>query len=385
MAWYTISFYILVNYDKIKRIYIEIGIVMEEKVFKRIKELTELQGTSGFEQQVRQYMSQQLSPLVDKIDYDGLGGVFGIREHQDKKAPRVMFAAHMDEVGFMVSHILDNGLFKVLPLGGWNPYVVSAQRYTLQTKQGNYPCISSSVPPHLLRGTNNSGEVSIENILFDAGFISKEEALSFGVRPGDTIVPQVETILTANQKRIISKAWDNRYGCAVILDALEQIKEDCLPNTLIAGANVQEEVGLRGAKGSTTKFKPDVFFAVDCSPADDLQSKSGTFGHLGEGTLLRIFDPGFILLKGMREYLLDTAETHGIKYQYFVSKGGTDAGAAHQSNYGVPSAVIGVCARYIHTHQTLFAIEDYYAAREMIVQIAKTFDQSTLETIKTIG
>ena len=150
---------------------------------------------------------------------------------------------------------------------------------------------------------------------------------------------------------------------------------------LIAGANVQEEVGLRGTKGAVHKFKPDLFFAVDCSAADDLTTTKDTFGHLGEGFLLRIQDPGMITLKGMREFLLDTAETHDIPYQYFVSKGGTDAGAAHVMNDGVPSAVIGVCARYIHTHQTMFHIDDYAAAKEMVAQVIKALDKSTYETI----
>lgn len=356
---------------------------MNEVTFNRIKTLTELKGTSGNEYRIRDFMHREMEPLVDRIETDGLGGVFGIRENSDQSAPKLMFAAHMDEVGFMVAQITDRGLFKVVPLGGWNPYVVSAQRFTLITAKGDYPCVSSSVPPHLLRGTNGQQDVSVESILFDAGFESKDEAESFGVRPGDTIVPDVETIFTANKKRIISKAWDNRYGCSVILDVLESIKNDKLPNTLIAGANVQEEVGLRGAKGSTTKFNPDIFFAVDCSAADDLTTTNGTFGHIGKGTLIRIQDPGFILLRGMREFLLDTAETHHIPYQYFVSKGGTDAGAAHQSNEGIPSGVIGVVARYIHTHQTMFAIEDYDAAKEMIKQIALTLDKSVLETIKS--
>lgn len=354
---------------------------MDNKTFKRIKELTELQATSGHEYYIRQYLKDNMTPFVDKIEHDGLGGIFGIRQHQDNNAPKVMFAAHMDEVGFMVAQITDRGLFKVVPLGGWNPYVVSAQRFTLQTAKGNYPCISASVPPHLLRGTTGQNNVSVDSILFDAGFESKDEAESYGVRPGDTIVPQTETIMTANNKRIISKAWDNRYGCTVILDTLEDLKDTQLPNTLIAGANVQEEVGLRGAKGSTTKFNPDIFFAVDCSAADDTTTTNGTFGHLGKGTLIRLQDPGFILLRGMKEFLLDTASTHNIPYQYFISKGGTDAGAAHQTNHGIPSAVIGVVARYIHTHQTLFAIEDYEAAREMVKQIALTLDRSVLDTI----
>ena len=110
---------------------------------------------------------------------------------------------------------------------------------------------------------------------------------------------------------------------------METLQNEELGHTLIAGANVQEEVGLRGSKPSVHKFNPDIFFAVDCSAADDIHTKKGTYGHLGEGTLLRIFDPGLITLPRLREYLLDTAATHNIPYQYFVSKGGTDAGAAH--------------------------------------------------------
>lgn len=353
---------------------------MEEKTFQRIKELTELQGTSGFEQDIREYMKANMEPLVDEVHQDGLGGVFGLRKHEDADAPRIMVAAHMDEVGFMISQINSNGLFKVIPLGGWNPYVVSAQRFTLRTGKGDYPCISSSVPPHLLRGKGPQ-QLDVKDILFDAGFESKEEAESFGVRPGDTIVPAVETVKTANGKRIISKAWDNRYGCTVVLEALEALQDEKLGHTLIAGANVQEEVGLRGAKVSVNKFKPDLFFAVDCSAADDTVTTNGTFGHLGEGTLMRIQDPGMIMLPRLREYLLDTAETHHIPYQYYVSNGNTDASAAHTQNEGIPSTVIGVVGRYIHTQQTMFSIADFDAAKEMLVQVLKGLDKSTVRTI----
>lgn len=110
-------------------------------------------------------------------------------------------------------------------------------------------------------------------------------------------------------------------------------------------------------------------------------TKNGTFGHLGEGTLMRIYDPGLIMLPRLKEYLLDTAETNNIPYQYFVSKGGTDAGAAHTANEGIPSTVIGVVGRYIHTHQTMFSIADYDAAREMLIQTLRGLDRSTVQTI----
>ena len=124
--------------------------------------------------------------------------------------------------------------------------------------------------------------------------MSKEEVLEFGIRQGDIIVPESETILTANGKNVISKAWDNRYGCLMVLELLDYLKDKELPVTLIIGANVQEEVGLRGAHVSTTKFKPEVFFAVDCSPATDTFGNDN--GRLGEGSLLRYYDPGHIML-----------------------------------------------------------------------------------------
>lgn len=351
---------------------------MDDKRFALIKKLTETQSVSGFEHKIREVICEEMTPYVDEIQQDGLGGIFGIRDKKD--APTIMVAAHMDEVGFMLSQITDEGFFRVIPLGGWNPQVVSAQRFTLQTRKGDYPVVSSSVPPHLLRGKESKAQ-EIKDILFDAGFESKEEAEAYGVRPGDTIVPDVETIRMANGKTILGKAWDNRYGVTAVLEALRDLKDTELPNRLVAGANVQEEVGLRGTKGSVRKFNPDLFFAVDCSPADDVYGGKDAFGQLGQGTLIRIQDPGHIMSKEMREFLLDTAETHNIPYQYFVSKGGTDAGAAHQLNEGVPSAVVGMVARYIHTHQTIFHIEDYEAALEMLKQVILTLDQSTVDTI----
>lgn len=353
---------------------------MNQEDFRRIKQITEIQSTSGFEHNIRAFMRDELTPLVDKVHVDGLGGIFGVRENKNNDAPKLMLAAHMDEVGFMVINITTNGLIKVRPLGGWNPYVVSAQRFTLQTDNGDYPVVSSSVPPHLLRG-GDSQKVKVEDILFDAGFSSKEEAESYGVRPGQPIVPDVETIQMANGKTILGKAWDNRFGVTAVLEALKEVKDDTLPNTLIAGANVQEEVGLRGTRGAVRKFQPDAFFAIDASPADDMDGKKDANGRIGDGILIRILDPGYIMSKEMRDYILDTAESNNIPYQYFVSNGGTDAVAAHQLLEGIPTGVVGIPARYIHTHQTLFHIDDYYAAKEMLVQLMKTFDKSTLDTI----
>lgn len=348
-------------------------------LFAKIKTVTELDGIAGYEHHIRDYLRNTITPLVDRVETDGLGGIFGIRDHADKTAPKLMVAAHMDEVGFMVSDIKADGTMRVVEIGGWNPLVISSQRFTLYTRSGQaIPVISGSVPPHLLGGKGQLPKVS--DIIFDAGFADKSEAESYGITPGDIIVPVSETILTANQKNIISKAWDNRYGVLMVTELLNHLKGQELPNTLIAGANVQEEVGLRGAHVSTTAFEPDIFLAVDCSPAGDIY---GNQGNIGDGTLIRFYDPGHILLKEMRDFLLDTAEEAGIKYQFYTGKGGTDAGAAHLKHKGVPSTTIGVCARYIHSHQTLYALDDFIEAQAFLQALVKKLDQSTLDTIKS--
>lgn len=355
---------------------------MNDKTWARIKKYTEHQGTSGQEHLVRQALRQDMKPLVDEIHQDGLGGIFGVKNNKQIDAPRVMFAAHMDEVGFIVTDILPTGTFKVATIGGWNPVVISSQRFTLFTSKGTYPVVSSSVSPHLLRGTGHAPQLpTIDDILFDGGFVDYDEAWAYGVRPGDFIVPEVKTILTANKKRVISKAWDNRFGVVTILEALEALVNEPTPNTLIMGANVQEEVGLRGAHGAVNLLKPDIFFAVDSSAADDNAESQGHQGVLDQGTLLRVFDPTVVTPLRLREFLLSVAEDNHIPYQYFVSKGGTDAAAAQTARNGIPSVALGVASRYIHTHQTVWSIADFEAAKAFVIAIAKSLDNTNLQTI----
>ena len=171
-------------------------------LFSKIKEVTELSAISGHEAPVRAYLREKLTPHVDEVVTDGLGGIFGVKHSEAANAPRVLVASHMDEVGFMVSEIKADGTFRVVSIGGWNPMVVSSQRFKLFTREGReIPVISGSVPPHLTRGTGGPTMPAISDIVFDGGFADKAEAESFGIRPGDTIVPDSSAILTANEKK----------------------------------------------------------------------------------------------------------------------------------------------------------------------------------------
>ena len=293
-----------------------------------------------------------------------------------------MVAGHMDEVGFMVTQITENGMIRFQPLGGWWNQVLLAQRVEIITNNGPVIGVIGSIPPHLLSDEVRNKPMDIKNMLIDIGADDLEEAIKIGIQPGQQIVPICPFTPMANNKKILAKAWDNRYGCGLAIELLKELKDEKLPNTLYSGANVMEEVGLRGAQTAATLIKPDLFFALDASPANDMSGSKTEFGQLGKGTLLRIFDRSMITHRGMREFVLDTAETHNIPYQYFISQGGTDAGRVHMSNEGVPSAVVGICSRYIHTAGSIIHTDDYAAAKELIIKLVRSADKTTLETIR---
>lgn len=349
---------------------------MNQETIELFRTLTTLHAAPGYETEVRRFMKEQISLYADEIIYDKLGSIFGVK-HGDPNGPRVMVSGHMDEVAFMVTRITKNGMLKFQPLGGWSPYVLQAQKLVVHTKNGPIYGIVASTPPHLGGGE----KPEIKNMLIDIGADSEEHAKELGVQPGCFVTPYMDFTFTADKKKIIAKAWDNRYGCGLAIELLKELKDKKLPNTLYSGATVQEEVGLRGAETAANLIKPQIFFALDASPANDITGDPTEFGQIGKGVLLRILDRTYVTHRGMREFMLDMAEKHKIPYQYFVSQGGTDAGKVHLHGEGVPSILVGICARYIHSHAAMIHIDDYAAAKEMLIKLVEAMDMTTYKTI----
>ncbi|MDV2686402.1 M42 family metallopeptidase [Alkalihalophilus lindianensis] len=353
---------------------------MNQDTMNLFKTLTELQGAPGFEHDVRKFVRRELEKYTDEIAQDRLGSIFGVKRG-DETGPTVMVAGHMDEVGFMVTSISDKGLIRFQTLGGWWSQVLLAQRVQIMTDTGPVIGVIGSTPPHLLEESQRKKPMEIKQMYIDIGADDKEDAKKIGIKPGQQIVPICPFTPMANEKKILAKAWDNRYGVGLSIELLKELKDDKLPNILYSGATVQEEVGLRGAATSAQMIKPDIFYALDASPANDATGGKDAFGHLGKGALLRILDRTMVTHRGMREFILDTAETNKIPYQYFISQGGTDAGRVHTTGNGVPSAVIGICSRYIHTAASIIHIDDYAAAKELVVKLVKSTDKNMLDQI----
>lgn len=348
-----------------------------------MRELTQAPGAPGAERSVQQLMEEHLAANAEQVITDRLGSIFGVKTGYSL-GPKVMVAGHMDEVAFMITKIRKDGLLTFGGLGGWNPQTLLSQRVEIITRSGKRIMGAiGSIPPHALSAEQRKKPTPIDKMFIDVGARNKEDVEELGIRPGDVAVPYGPFEELEGGHRILSKAWDNRLGCAMSIELLRELKREIHPNVVYAGATVQEEVGLRGAATAANLVKPDVFFAVDVGPAaGDIPGKSDGFGKIGDGVLIRLYDRSMITSPKMRDFLLDTAEEENIPYQVFVSPGGgTDAGRVHLMLDGVPSAAIGICGRYIHTHSSIVDKGDIEATKAFLVALIKRLDRTTYETL----
>ncbi|MDK8644794.1 M42 family peptidase [Staphylococcus condimenti] len=352
----------------------------KNKTLKQMKILTEFHSAPGFENDLKDYIKSEMEPYADDFVYNKMGGFYAVKRSENPNAKKVMIAAHMDEVGFMITNITDNGMIQFTNLGGVAADIWQGQR--LKVKNRNNEIVTgvvASIPKHFRSG--NEGLPEIKDLMLDIGSESAEEVRSRGIEIGDSIVPDTEFI-QLSEYRYAGKAWDNRYGCLLAIEILKLFKDIKLDVDLYVGANVQEEVGLRGARAAAEQIDPDIAFVVDCSPANDMKGAQQLSGKLGGGTLIRIKDGTMILKPSFRDYLLQLCDKQNINHQYYISPGGTDGGEIHKANSGIPTAVIGVCARYIHSSDSVFDIRDYYAARQLLFESVKSLDNDQIERLQ---
>ncbi|MFV0499667.1 MAG: M42 family metallopeptidase [Bacilli bacterium] len=347
---------------------------------KRLQTLCDLDAVAGHESEVRNYMKASMQEMNYEIIQDKLGSIFAYKPSKNPNAPTVMIAGHMDEVGFIVTGYTKHGLLKIHPLGGFWSQVLLTMRVTVtNTKGDKYHGVVSTIAPHLLTPELRKVPFELAKMEVDCGFIDDEDAKN-KVSIGSIITPEKNFKQLGNH-RFISKAFDNRYGCAMTLDILETIQSKEFDVNLYIGATVQEETGLKGAITSANMIKPDIFIAVDASPARDTAGDTNELGRLGMGYLVRHFDRTFIHNSSFKKYISNLANKHNILSQDYFSPGGTDAGAVHVSNDGVISTIIGIPSRNIHTSSSIIDIRDYDQAKKIIVEIINDINTQKLQEI----
>lgn len=349
---------------------------------KLLQEITEASGVPGYETEVRAVMRRYLDDAAT-IEQDKMGSLIA-RHVGDQERPRVMLAGHMDEIGFMVSLITKEGFVKFVPLGGWWDQVLLGHRVRIKTSKGDVIGVLGAKPPHLLDAEERKKLVEKKKMYIDVGASSEEEVRAMGVRPGDPIIPVSEFTVMANPKWYLSKAFDNRVGCALAVEALRRVAEEGHPNTVYAVGTVQEEVGLRGAKTSAYVIAPDAALILEVDIAGDVPGIEPEESPIkvGGGPTLLVYDARMIPNLPLRDLVIATAQELDIPLQFSTMTGGaTDGGMIHLHNEGVPTVVIGVPTRHIHSHNSILHRDDYDRALELIVAVVKKLDAATVASL----
>ncbi len=347
-----------------------------------MKEFTRSNGPSGFEGPVRTLFEREMRNAGAEVSTDGLGSVIG-RVPGEIASPRVMVDAHMDEVGLMVQSITRDGFIKVQRLGGQLGANLIGQRWTIITSKGTIPAVSGAEDAHISSPEGVNWSIDAKNVFLDVGARSKTEAEALGIQPGDGIAPSSPFTVLANQ-RYATKAWDDRIGLIIEIEALKQLQKDGMksPNSIYFAGTVQEELGERGAITAAHQIRPDVGIALEAGIADDYPGVNADepAERLGGGPAVFVYDASAIPNAKLLKLVRDTAAANHISLQADLVPGGaTDATSIQKSANGIPVICIVVPTRYTHANTGVLARSDFDNAVALLVDLLKRLDASTVK------
>ncbi len=339
--------------------------------FALLKELSDAVGLPGAEENVREILKREISPLTDDIKIDAMGNLIA---HIPGDGPVLMLDAHTDEVGFMVSHIDENGFLRVVPLGGIDPRVFYAQRLKVFGKK-TLTGIVGALPPHLTRSDPSQRDkiIPIEDCFIDLGMSA--EKVSSNVKVGDLVSFDRECIET--EESLIGKAFDDRAGVFIMLEGVKMAKKiGC--DLYLVGA-VQEEGGLKGAGPAAFGIEPELGLSLEGTVANDIPGAPPhkMLAHQNEGPEIRLSDGRFYAHREWSLFIAKLAEKHNIPHQLIVKRvGGTNAAVVQTTGTGEKTTALSVPVRYIHSPQGIVRksdVENTVKLTAVVIEEAKNF------------
>ncbi len=349
---------------------------------KLLGELANAAGPPGFEEPVRAVMVRHLKPLADSIRYDGVGSI--IAAH-GSAGPKIMLDAHMDELGGVVRRVTPQGYLTMQMLGGWLDQALPDQRWVIIGSKGPVKAVTGIRDIHVVPADERTKVYPRDSLYLDVGARTEAEVAALGIGPGDPVVPDAPFEVLAGGSRYLGKAWDDRVGCAVVIEALRRLKASGHPNQLFVAITVQEEVGLRGARTAADLIKPDIGIAIEGGITGDTPGRNPeeTQGKLGAGPGIFLYDSSTIPNRKMVALTRDTARAKGIPLQTDLVQGyGDDSAAIQATNGGVPTVNLVVPARYTHAHNGIIDRADFDGMVDLVVAMIQRMDAKTVAELR---
>lgn len=336
-----------------------------------LERLSNAHGVSGREGSVQQIIKEEISPYVDEIRCDVLGNLIATRRG---KGPSIMIAAHADEIGMMTKYVDEKGFIHFIKIGGWFDQTLLNQRVILHTKSGPVAGVIGSKPPHVMKEEDRKKPVEAKDMFIDVGGKDQKDVEAMGIGPG-TPISIDRDFLSLKNDRVTGKAFDNRAGVVMMIEALRRTKSK---STIYAVATIMEEVGLKGAEVSAYGLDPDLAIVTDTTiPGDHpgIEKKDSTL-EIGKGPVITVADAsgrGLIAGVDVIQWLEETAKEFKIDVQIEVSGGGTtDATVIQLTKSGIRTGLISIATRYIHSPVEVLSLEDLDRCAELIARAMET-------------
>lgn len=348
---------------------------IDEALFNK---LSQIDSVSGSEKAISKVLKSEYEELADQIVYDNLGSIFAIKKSKKENAPRVMIVGHMDEAGFIVKKINENGTVKALALG--NIPATSLLGATVRATTRNGETLIG-----VLIAYNKSGDVldASKEVLVDFGFDDKQSAQSSKLTFGDRLSFLSPTRKSFNKNRIFAKNWNGRYAPLLGIEVLRAVKDIDFDFDLYVGCTVQEQVGYRGIQTATNVVKPDLGIVLDTDEAFDYQIDiKEKNGELGKGVLINFYDPTVLPNRLLLTTLKKICQENNLRYQYYYSLEGSDAAWINKLRTGTPTLFVNIPVRNMNTASSVMDIQDYQAAKSALLIFLNDLNEEKIQEFK---
>lgn len=354
----------------------------QDRTVELLRLLSNTAGAPGFEEPIRKVMVEQMKPLATTLTFDGMGSILAT---QGTSGPKIMVDAHMDELGGMVRRITPKGLLTMQMLGGWLDQALVDQRWVIIGSKGPVKAVTGIRDVHVVPAEERTRVYNRDGLYLDVGATSEAEVRAMGISVGDPIVPDAPFEVLNGTGNYLGKAWDDRVGCAVVIEAMRRLATTPHPNQIVYAITTQEEIGLRGAHTAADVVKPELGIAIEGGITGDVfpGRPEETQAVLGGGPVLFVYDSSALPNRKLSTFVKQTAAEKKLPLQLDLVQGyGDDSAEIQKSNGGVPTVNLLVPARYTHAHNGVINRRDFDQMVELLVTMLQKLDAPTVAAIR---
>jgi endoglucanase len=354
----------------------------QDRTVELLQKITDAAGAPGFEEPIRKVMVDAMRPYATTLTFDGMGSILAT---QGSTGPRIMVDAHMDELGGVVRRVTPRGLLTMQMLGGWLDQALVDQRWTIIGSKGPVRAVTGIRDVHVVPAEERTRVYSRDSLFLDVGATSEAEVAAMGIGPGDPVVPDAPFAVLNGTENYLAKAWDDRVGCGVVVEAMRRLASLPHPNQIVWAITTQEEIGLRGAHTAVEVAKPEIGIAIEGGITGDVfpGRPEETQAKLGAGPGLFLYDSSALPNRKLAKLVRDTATAGKLPLQLdFVQGYGDDSAEMQKAFGGIPTVNLVVPVRYTHAHNGIINRRDFDQMVTLVVALLQKLDATTVKQLR---